>query len=449
LEVLGGMVGGDASVVVIDGEEQVRFTPHGSFVGLAAVPYRVCDLTDRCSTATAFISVSDPFPPLASNDIATVAVDHSVDIDLYANDNTVGRVSTQIVRSSAGAVILLDESTGVATYTPPPSFVGNDVFVYELCSVAACQNATVTVVVYAPQTPPVARDDSGTVFASESLQVTVDVLANDNAQAGVELDPASVQLVQAPAVGSVVFDMLTGELAYTAPAGFSGSVNLTYVVADANSQLSNEATVRIDVHPAPPAPVAHPYTVRAAVNVPAQQYLLASNVDPLLTPEQVSLSVVQPPLYGEVHIDPTTGVVVYLAASSPPAGVDSFEYQICNSAGCSSAPVQVQVTQCRELPPVCAPVASPAVLSTKPGLLVQLSLLNYVTDDDQNLDSSTFRLDYAALDPLDADEARFLSALQLGSPAAGDVMFAPSVDNPTGTVAIPYSVRDANGNEVG
>lgn len=91
--------------------------------------------------------------------------------------------------------------------------------------------------------PPVAADDTASVTAGQ--QVLIDVLANDSDPDGDEL---SIAAVGTPAAGTAEID--GDRILYTAPAAFSGTVQIAYTASDGNGG-TDDATVTVTVAPAP------------------------------------------------------------------------------------------------------------------------------------------------------------------------------------------------------
>ena len=100
--------------------------------------------------------------------------------------------------------------------------------------------------------PPTARDDSDTT--SEGTATTTDVLANDSDPDG-NLDPATVQVVNAPSNGSTTVES-DGSITYTPESGFTGEDTYAYTVEDDDGAESNAATVTITVEAANQPPTA-------------------------------------------------------------------------------------------------------------------------------------------------------------------------------------------------
>jgi hypothetical protein len=134
---------------------------------------------------------------------------------------------------------------GSFVYSPALNFAGQDVFTYRAWNGAVLSNiATVTIDVLSVSDPPVALDDR--YFADTNLPLAVSaeegVLANDF---DIEGRPLSAEVVDRPSQGDLVFNP-DGSFTYTPDLDFVGTDTYTYR-AIAGEQVSNVATVRIDV----------------------------------------------------------------------------------------------------------------------------------------------------------------------------------------------------------
>ncbi|MDY3559679.1 S8 family serine peptidase [Gemmata sp. JC673] len=96
---------------------------------------------------------------------------------------------------------------------------------------------------------PVAAGDLATT--AEDTPVAIPVLANDSDDVG--LDPATVAVVTGPANGTVSVSAV-GVVTYTPNANFSGTDSFTYTVKDGGGEVSNVATVSINVTAVADAP---------------------------------------------------------------------------------------------------------------------------------------------------------------------------------------------------
>jgi len=98
--------------------------------------------------------------------------------------------------------------------------------------------------------PPTAVND--TASTAMNTPVTINVLSNDTDDVGIVA--ASVAIVTSSVSGTAV-PTENGTVTYTPSAGFIGADAFTYTVADAQSAVSNHATVTVTVNAASTAVV--------------------------------------------------------------------------------------------------------------------------------------------------------------------------------------------------
>jgi Bacterial Ig domain len=189
-----------------------------------------------CLTPTDVIFEDTGLPPAADPDSASTLRDHSVDIDVLANDEAHGApedidsttdpahgtASIKHVVATASASTLAATSPASILYTPDPGFVGVDTFKYTMSTPNGTSTALVSVTVVPP--PPVATDDTASTVSGQP--VTIDVRGNDNANGGGAL---TVQSVGDPGNGTARIS--DGKVVYTPDDGFVGTDTFTYTVA--------------------------------------------------------------------------------------------------------------------------------------------------------------------------------------------------------------------------
>ncbi|WP_162243620.1 Ig-like domain-containing protein, partial [Rhizobium sp. Leaf386] len=88
-----------------------------------------------------------------------------------------------------------------------------------------------------------AGDD--TVSTVKDLTKTINVLANDTDDSA--LDPTSVTIIDSPLHGTVTVNATTGVITYKPTSGYVGADTFTYTVKDDAGNVSNVATVTLDV----------------------------------------------------------------------------------------------------------------------------------------------------------------------------------------------------------
>jgi hypothetical protein len=226
-------------------------TPCGSTTGLpTGLP---------CMSTVLF---SDPVvPPKAADDRATVLTGTSVDVDVLANDTTLGAPNPELAIGAGpahGTATVVESTTTPAAvraaaatgapfirYTPDAGFVGTDSFHYTLTTANGKDTGTVTISVTAA--PPTAVDDHARTTAGKP--VTVDVTANDDAHGGGAL---TVGAVADPAHGSAA--VRGGKVVYTPDAGFVGTDDFDYTVTTPYGSATATVSVQVSKAKTTPAP---------------------------------------------------------------------------------------------------------------------------------------------------------------------------------------------------
>src|SRR5690606_28002361 len=96
----------------------------------------------------------------------------------------------------------------------------------------------------------------------DTFQVTEDQVAifnpltNDTSATG-DIDPSTLRLLSQPAAGELTVDPETGEMTYTPPADYNGTVSFQYVVANEHGLLGAATTVTLVVAPVNDPPQAY------------------------------------------------------------------------------------------------------------------------------------------------------------------------------------------------
>lgn len=176
-------------------------------------------------------------------DTATTAQGAAITIHVLANDTDANGDALTITSVSKPQFGTATTDGQNVTYTPNPSFVGNESFSYFISDGKGGTAAgSVTVTVNGPGGPnqaPTAANDVATVSSGDS--VIIDVLANDADPNG---DALAITIDGPPSHGTAT--VTNGKVVYTANAGFAGTDSFTYIVSDGKGGTAS-ATVTIIV----------------------------------------------------------------------------------------------------------------------------------------------------------------------------------------------------------
>jgi gliding motility-associated-like protein len=238
-------------MVTVTENHTIWYEPQPGFAGLDSFIYRVCDLgfPKTCDTAMVRIRVIDNNIALVANpDKALTGENIAVNIGVIDNDfDTDGFIDTTSVTITADAKngFITINTDGTITYEPATGFVGTDTFIYQLCDngpVIACDTALVTITVV-ENMPPVAVNDIIDAVNGDG-NITNIVLNDYDLDDG--LDTSSVTIINPAGNGSLSIDE-NGLIIYIPDYCFFETDTFTYVIYDTQGNVSNEASVLINV----------------------------------------------------------------------------------------------------------------------------------------------------------------------------------------------------------
>ncbi|MBX7050476.1 MAG: tandem-95 repeat protein [Flavobacteriales bacterium] len=239
--------------LIFNSDGSFTYTPNAGYIGTDVFTYTVCDPGLLCTSATVTINVLPVNEtPDAVNDDYVTDEDTTLNGDVTENDSDGDgdALTISIVSDVANGTLVLN-ADGTFTYTPDPNFNGTDSFTYSACDpFAACDVATVTIVVNPVNDAPQAVEDFYTVLEDNILNGNV----TDN-DLEVDGDAVTVTLIDGPTSGSIVLN-IDGSFTFTPNAGFTGIASFTYVSCDPTDGCSPVTMVIINVIPDNTAPVA-------------------------------------------------------------------------------------------------------------------------------------------------------------------------------------------------
>ncbi|WP_445727657.1 Ig-like domain-containing protein [Kamptonema formosum] len=387
---------------------QLKFQPNPSFTGSATFTYTATDNDGDSDTtpATVTIPVTAPNTPPVAEDKTAPATANNVIADVPTltgtdTDGTVvsytistlpdisqGKLFLNGVEVTAGQ-ILTPAQAAQLKFQPNPSFTGSATFTYSATDNSGAVDATpatVTIPVTAPNTPPVATNDSG--FTNPGVPVSINVLGNDTDANG---DTLTVTDFTQPANGTVSCTP-AGVCTYTPNPGFTGTDTYTYTISDGKGGTAT-ATVKITVPiPANQPPVPANKTAPSTPNNTPVQIPALSATDPnagdtiasytistLPAPSQGVLLLNRQPVQAGQKLTPSEAAQLIFQPNPNFTGDASFTYTATDNSGASSTPAAVTI-----------PVTAPPKANLR--LVKRITRINSTTFND------------LASDPADPDD---------------------------------------------
>jgi hypothetical protein len=399
----------------------VTFVPDRGFTGTATFGYAVTDGTLVDST-TVSVTVTDDTPPAAIGDTATTPEDTAVAIDVLANDSDVDGDALAITAVSTPHHGTATFTATQITYTPGPNYHGDDSFTYVIGD-GHGGSATVSVgVAIAPvNDPPDAGLDSLTTPEDTPLAIAAaTLLANDT---DVDGDALAITTVGAALRGMVSLSGAT--IAYTPPAGGTGTDMFAYTVSDGHGGTAT-ATVTVAISSAAHTPNAVADTATTAEDTPlaiAAATLLANDTDP--DGDALAVVSVAHPAHCSVAL---SGSTIAFTPSADFDGIASFTYTISDGhGGMATASVAVAVTAVND-----PPIASDDTATTRedtPLVLAAVALLG----NDADVDGDALTITSVA--PATGGTVAFDGTTITFTPAASS----------TGEASFTYAISDGHG----
>ena len=327
--------------------------PAGTPTGIHTVTYTVCEVLnpDHCVTSIATIAVGN-VPVVTPNAFtytgtATVTTPSILDDDTVgtqsATTGTGGNVVINITSTPTGTVVpSLDANNGRVTIpagTPPGIYT----ITYDVCTTAtptACTPGVVVITI--PNVPVITPDDM--VYTDTTTTTAGNILTNDrvgtqSATAGnggnVSITVTIPATPKAPGATVPTLNPNTGVV--TVPAGTpSGTYTITYKICTTATPTScDTGVVTITVSgTVTEAPDTNDITAYTRINTPVTVGVTSSTTVTVSIPSQPANGTAVSNGDGTITYTPNNGF----------KGTDSFEYSLCNAAGCRTATISVRVT---------------------------------------------------------------------------------------------------------
>jgi hypothetical protein len=237
-------------------DDVILYTPKAGFTGTDTFQYIITDASGDADTATVTVTVEAVTDvPNANDDTATTAQDTAVTINVTDND----QYGINDAATSNAVVVTSAPTNGTASvvgddieYTPNAGFVGTDTFTYAIeDSNGDTDSANVTVTVtQRANGVPVANDDTVASIDQNSVDNTIDVLANDDYGTDGPNDDHQLTFsnggtASASNQGGAI-RVVSNTILYSPATDFVGEDKFTYVITDKNGDAdAGEVTITV------------------------------------------------------------------------------------------------------------------------------------------------------------------------------------------------------------
>lgn len=224
----------------------IVYTPSLNYIGNDSFTYVICDTTNRCDTASVFITVNGTNnPPIVNDDSYVVQQNINTILAVSSNDYDPDgdTLTLTIITPPQHGTATIINSTQIF-YSPNSFFYGNDTIVYVLCdNNNLCDTAVVYIVVNGSNSAPIANDDSYSF--SDSVYLTeINVLSND-----IDQEHDSIAVLQVfdndPLNNLGIISLESGNVIFARSALGCGTEKFQYLVCD--YQLCDTGNITITI----------------------------------------------------------------------------------------------------------------------------------------------------------------------------------------------------------
>jgi hypothetical protein len=322
----------------------VDYTPHTNYVGADTFTYTISDGLGGTDAATVTVTVTNVNDPPVANDDTKSVVEDTVNnqIDVLVNDYDIDGDLLNITGITQPAHGSATYTATFVYYTPSADYNGPDSLIYTISDQQdATDTATISIMVTSANDPPIASDDTATVY-EDSTGNQIDALSND-------IDPENNQLliiaVTQPAHGTSSTN--GAYVFYTPSLNYYGSDTFTYTISDGNGGIDS-ATITISITAINDPPDAIDDTATVAEDSSSNPIDVLLN-DNDIEGDPLSVVSVTQPSHGSATF--SASLVSYTPVANY-FGPDSFTYSISDGqGGTDTATVSVLVTGVND-PPV-------------------------------------------------------------------------------------------------
>jgi CshA-type fibril repeat protein len=230
----------NGNTVTVNSDGSFTYTNKNAFTGIDSFNYTITDSAGETATATATLNVISAPNPTAVNDSytayrgSTLTVPTATGVITNDTDNGGGHTLTiaAYAQSTAQGGVVAMNPDGSFSYTPPPGFIGNDSFQYQITD-GYGDTSTATVNIVVKDAPPVAVNDSYVTQASTGTQITLPIINNDT-----DPDSTAIIVTALPSASQGVWYMANGTTPLTVGQILTGADQASAVFKPAAGQTS-------------------------------------------------------------------------------------------------------------------------------------------------------------------------------------------------------------------
>jgi cyclophilin family peptidyl-prolyl cis-trans isomerase len=276
-----------------------------------------------------------------ANDVFNFDEDEGVQsLNVLSNDTVTGGAVLTITTVSSptgGGTVTIAADGRTLNYTSAANFNGAETFTYTVQNQQGIpQSATVTVQVADVNDPPVALNDTFTVFRG-STQNVLDVLLNDTT--GVDSPSSESLVISAVSSGSAGGTIERGPsgltVRYTPAANFTGTETFTYTLSDGRGgTATGTVSVAVNLQNPPPTPQNYAFTV--VEDAPEASFNVLANDTTNDPTETLSVSAVGTSQVGSTVSVAEDGLSVRYRPAANFAGTEVLTYTLRDSGGATA-----------------------------------------------------------------------------------------------------------------
>jgi large repetitive protein len=276
-----------------------------------------------------------------ANDVFNFDEDEGVQsLNVLSNDTITGAAVltiTSVSSPTGGGTVTIAADGKTLNYTSAANFNGAETFTYTVQNQQGIpQTATVTIQVADVNDPPVALNDTFTVFRN-STQNVLAVLANDTT--GVDSpnsESLSISSVSSGSAGGTIERGPSGlTIRYTPAANFTGTETFTYTLSDGRGGTDTATvTVAVNLQNPPPTPQNDSFTV--VEDAPEASFDVLANDTTNDPTETLSVSAVGTSQVGSTVSVAPDGLSVRYRPAANFAGTEVITYTLRDSGGATA-----------------------------------------------------------------------------------------------------------------